>query len=99
MNKHYSDAWYYIKRAGEELVTGLSESTTTAEMKARDRLGMEPKSDTETQTDRLKEELESIRTQTEEESERLFSHAREQIEDIQQQLQQQNHSQSKGILK
>ncbi len=98
MNKHYSDAWYYIKRAGEELLSGLSESSTTMEMRARDRLGMEQQSD-ETQTDRLKEELETIRAQTELESERLFSHAREQIEDIQQQLQQQNRSQSKGILK
>jgi hypothetical protein len=41
MNKHFEDAWYYARRAGEHLTRGLREELTPVERRLREATGRE----------------------------------------------------------
>lgn len=41
MNRHFSDAWYYLKRAGSHVRSGLSEELSPAVDRARRAAGRE----------------------------------------------------------
>lgn len=41
MNKHFGDAWYYFRRAGEHLSVGLREEAERVERRARKLVGRE----------------------------------------------------------
>lgn len=63
MNKHFKDAWYYLKRAGQEAQVGVIETASPLEKDLRTRLGLEtvePKSK-QTRSEQLKAEFETYR--------------------------------------
>lgn len=41
MNKHFEDAWYYLRRAGEHLSVGIREEAEPVERRVRKLLGRE----------------------------------------------------------
>ncbi|RDI72653.1 DUF7553 family protein [Halopelagius longus] len=41
MNKHFEDAWYYLRRAGEHLSVGIREEAEPVERRVRKMLGRE----------------------------------------------------------
>jgi hypothetical protein len=41
MNKHFEDAWYYLRRAGNHLAAGIREEAEPLEREVRARLGRE----------------------------------------------------------
>lgn len=61
MNKHFEDAWYYLRRAGGHLRIGLEEELEPFLAAYHERFG-EPDEDTEpTGLDRVKTEFEAVR--------------------------------------
>lgn len=65
MNKHFKDAWYYLKRAGQEVQVGVVETVSPLEEDLRSRLGIEqiePESK-QSRSERLKAEFETYRGQ------------------------------------
>jgi hypothetical protein len=42
MNKHFRDAWYYLRRAGNHLSLGVREELRPAEDRVRELTGREP---------------------------------------------------------
>ncbi|UPM43356.1 hypothetical protein [Halocatena salina] len=64
MNKHFKDAWYYLKRASHESRLGVMEAVSPLEKDLRTRLGIksiEPESK-RTRSERLKAEFEAYRS-------------------------------------
>ncbi|RRJ30542.1 hypothetical protein [Halocatena pleomorpha] len=63
MNRHFKDAWYYLKRAGQEGRLGVTETVSPLEKDLRTRLRMrsvETESE-RTRGERLKAEFETYR--------------------------------------
>ncbi|SFG43030.1 hypothetical protein SAMN04488063_2019 [Halopelagius inordinatus] len=58
MNKHFHDAWYYLRRAGEHLSVGVREEAAPVERRVRKLLGREQEPDApESGRKRLEAEL------------------------------------------
>ena len=61
MNRHFEDAWYYLRRAGSHLAVGLREESEPVERRVRELLGREPEDEPEpTGRERLESELRSV---------------------------------------
>jgi hypothetical protein len=62
MNKHFQDAWYYLRRAFDHLRIGLTEELAPVEAAMRERFGWE-EDDTEeprTRLDRVRTEFRNV---------------------------------------
>ncbi|WP_372910664.1 hypothetical protein [Salinigranum sp.] len=62
MNKHFQDAWYYLRRAFDHLRIGLTEELAPVEAVMRERFGWE-EDDTEeprTRMDRVRTEFRNV---------------------------------------
>lgn len=80
MNKHFKDAWYYLKRASEESRLGVLEMVSPLERDLRTRLGLEvtePSSE-QAPSERLKAEFETLRGR----AKRMRSRAQTRIENV-----------------
>jgi hypothetical protein len=61
MNRHFEDAWYYLRRAGEHLAVGLREEAAPFERRVRRAVRRERKVEPEpTGRERLETELRSV---------------------------------------
>lgn len=79
MNRHFKDAWYHLKRAGEESRLGVSETVSPIERELRTTLGLgEPEP---TRSEQLKSEFETLRHRTEQESEQMVIRARSRLKE------------------
>jgi hypothetical protein len=58
MNKHFQDAWYYLRRAFDHLRIGLTEELAPVEAAMRERFGWE-----EDDTDEPRTRLDRVRTE------------------------------------
>jgi len=84
MNKHFEDARYYLKRAGETATRGVKEELEPVEERFRELTGKEE----EPEDDRLatvKGELKDLQAKAEGEAEQAIKDARERIENYRQQ--------------
>lgn len=81
MNKHFKDAWYYLKRAGEEGRMGVVEVASPLERDLRSRLGLEvtEPEPQRTRSERVKTRFETVRGQ----AERMLGRAQARIEEAQ----------------
>jgi hypothetical protein len=61
MNKHFTDAWYYLRRAGEHLYAGVREEAAPIERRVRKATGRETETEM-TPTGRARLEAELRRT-------------------------------------
>ena len=80
VNKHFEDARYYLKRAGETAKVGLAEEVSAVEERFRDLTGREE----EPEDNRLKEikaELAELQERAEGEANEAIEDARERIEE------------------
>lgn len=80
MNRHFKDAWYYLKRAGEEGRLGVVETVSPLEQDLRTRFGIEvtePESE-QAPSERLKAEFETLRGR----AERMRSRAQTRIKNV-----------------
>ena len=59
MNRHFEDAWYYLRRAGNHLAVGLREEAELVERRVREALGREPAPEP-TGRERLETELRGV---------------------------------------
>jgi hypothetical protein len=61
MNRHFEDAWYYLRRAGEHLAVGLREEAAPVERRVRKALGREREDEPEpTGRERIESELRTV---------------------------------------
>jgi hypothetical protein len=64
MNKHFEDAWYYLRRAVDHLRIGLEEELAPLEAAMRERFGWESDDDEpQTRLDRFKTEVRKVDTE------------------------------------
>ncbi len=78
MNRHFSDALYYFRRASGHLATGLKEELAPAEDRVRARLGFE-KPPEPTRIEKIQAELLELEKRAEGESKRAIHEARERL--------------------
>lgn len=78
MNKHFEDARYYLKRAGEHAKEGIKEEIEPVERRFRKITGNDeaPKP---SRLDKVREDLEGIEQRAEGEAKKAVSDARERI--------------------
>jgi len=80
MNKHFRDARYYLRRAGEHAKAGLVEELEPVEARVREFVGREKEEEAPgTRMDRLQYELKGIERRAEGESKRAVKKARTRI--------------------
>ena len=60
MNKHFEDAWYYLRRAFDHLRIGLEEELAPLEAAMRERFGWEDEDDEQTRLDRFRSEIRKV---------------------------------------
>ncbi len=80
MNRHFEDARYYLKRAGEHATEGLRMELAPVEERLRDLTGTEQEPDP-SRLDRLRDELTALEARAEGEAKRAIADARERIGD------------------
>ena len=80
MNKHFEDALYYLRRAGEHAKAGLQEELEPVEAKLREVTGREREEEVPgTRLDRLQHELKGIERRAEGESKQAVKKAQTRI--------------------
>jgi hypothetical protein len=78
MNKHFEDARYYLKRAGETAGRGLKEELEPIERRFRDLTGTEEEPEP-SRLDSVKADLKSLQERAEGEAEQAIADARVKI--------------------
>ncbi|WP_135820938.1 DUF7553 family protein [Halostella litorea] len=78
MNKHFEDAQYYIKRAGEQAKKGVSEELEPVEERFRELTGREDEPEP-SRLDKVREDLEEIEKRAEGEAKEAVADARERL--------------------
>ncbi|WP_276272456.1 DUF7553 family protein [Haloarcula litorea] len=79
MNKHFEDARYYLKRAGETAGKGVREELEPVEQRFRELTGKEEEPEPG-RLDKVKADLKDLQQNAEGEAERAIEDAREKIE-------------------
>ena len=77
MNKHFRDAWYYARRAGEHLSRGVREELEPAERRLRSATGREKEE--LTRAERWRTELKSTEKRAERRARRAMRRARDRV--------------------
>ncbi|SFR61669.1 DUF7553 family protein [Halogeometricum limi] len=81
MNRHFEDAWYYLRRAGGHLAAGLREEGAPVERRVRKALGREREEEpTPTGRERLETELRGVPRRAERGGKKAIRQARGRIE-------------------
>ena len=78
MNRHFSDAWYYLRRAGEHAATGLKEELAPVEDRIRERFGLERPPEP-SRLEMIQAELLELEQRAEGEGKRAIHDARERL--------------------
>lgn len=78
MNKHFQDARYYLKRAGETAGKGLKEELEPVESRFRELTGGEEEPEP-TRLEAVKADLQALQARAEGEAETAIGQAREKI--------------------
>jgi hypothetical protein len=78
MNKHFTDARYYLRRAGEHLAAGLREELAPVEAKLRALTGREPDPEP-SRVESIREDLVDLERRAEGEARAAIADARERI--------------------
>ena len=78
MNRHFKDALYYLRRAGEHAKTGLREELEPVEERVREFTGRE-KPPEPSRLDRVQAELRDIEKRAEGESKKAVRETRERL--------------------
>ena len=79
MNKHFEDARYYIKRAGETARKGIAEELEPVEQRFKTLTGREEEPEP-SRLDEIKADLKEIQGKAEGEAREAIANARERIE-------------------
>ncbi|ADQ66423.1 hypothetical protein C499_01665 [Halogeometricum borinquense DSM 11551] len=80
MNRHFEDAWYYLRRAGNHLADGLREEAKPVERRIRSALGREREEESEpTGRERLESELRDVPRRAERGGKKAIKKARGRI--------------------
>ena len=80
MNKHFEDARYYIKRAGETAKAGLAEELAPIEAKIKELTGRDEEPEP-SRFDEIREELREMQARAEGETREAIEKTRERIDD------------------
>jgi hypothetical protein len=80
MNKHFEDARYYLKRAGETASKGLKEELEPVEARFRELTGREEEPEPN-RLEAVKADLKALQEHAEGEAEQAIADARERIDD------------------
>jgi hypothetical protein len=80
MNKHFEDARYYLKRAGETASKGIKEELEPVEERFRDLTGREAEPEP-SRLDSVKTDLKALQERAEGEAEEAIAQARAKIGD------------------
>ncbi|MFC6975725.1 hypothetical protein ACFQL1_15340 [Halomicroarcula sp. GCM10025709] len=83
MNKHFEDARYYLKRAGETATRGVKEELEPVEERFRELTGNE-KEPEPGRLDKVKTDLKDLQQRAEGDAEQAIKDAREKIGDYRQ---------------
>jgi molecular chaperone GrpE (heat shock protein) len=78
MNKHFEDAQYYLKRAGETAAEGVKEEIEPLADRVKDVAGIEDEPEP-SRVDRLREDLEELQERAEGETKEAIGNARERL--------------------
>jgi len=81
MNKHFEDARYYLKRAGEHTTEGLKEELEPIEERVRTLTGREAEPEP-TRLERVREELQDLERRAEGEAKAAIGQARERLRNV-----------------
>jgi hypothetical protein len=79
MNKHFEDAAYYLKRAGETAKAGLAEEIGRAEARARELTGREEEPD-QSRLEELRADLAALQERAEGEAREAIADARDRLD-------------------
>ena len=80
MNKHFEDAKYYLKRAGETAKAGVSEELEPVRNRVDDLIDREEEAPEPGRFDEVREELKQLQTKAEGDTREAIEDARERIE-------------------
>ena len=80
MNKHFEDARYYLKRAGEHTKLGVEETVEPAEERLREWAGWEEEEPEPSRVEAVLEDVKDLEKRAEGEAREAFGKAREKIE-------------------
>lgn len=80
MSKHFEDARYYLKRAGEHTKLGVEETLEPAEARVREWAGWEEEEPEPSRVDAVLEDVKDLEGRAEGETREAFGKAREKIE-------------------
>ena len=80
VNKHFEDARYYLKRAGETAKVGLAEEVSAVEERFRELTGREEEPE-DSRLEDIKAELAELQERAEGEANEAIEDARERIEE------------------
>jgi hypothetical protein len=78
MNKHFEDARYYVKRAGEHAAEGVKEELEPVEQRIRALTGREEEPEP-SRLERVREQLRDLERRAEGEAEAAIGQARERL--------------------
>ena len=78
MNKHFEDARYYVKRAGETAAKGVREELAPIEARLEVLMGSEEEVP-QSKLDEIRAELETVQAKAEGEAKKAIAEAREKI--------------------
>lgn len=81
MNKHFEDARYYIKRAGETAKKGVAEELEPLQERVQDLIGEEEEPD-ESRVEQLRTDLQDIQERASGEAKEAIGDAREKLDEI-----------------
>lgn len=79
MNKHFEDAWYYMRRAGTHLGAGLREELTPVERRVRAWTGRDVEPEP-SRSERVKENVREVEQKAQRRAKGAVRDARERIE-------------------
>ena len=79
MNKHFEDAQYYLKRAGETAAEGVKEEIEPLADRVKDVAGIEDEEPEPSRVDRLREDLADLQERAEGETKEAIGKARERL--------------------
>jgi hypothetical protein len=79
MNKHFEDARYYLKRAGETASKGVREELEPVEARFRDLTGRNEPEPEPSRLEAVKADLQALQERAEGEAEQAIAEAREKI--------------------
>lgn len=80
MNKHFEDARYYLKRAGEHTKLGVEETLEPAEKRVREWAGWEDEEPEPSRVEAVLEDVKDLEERAEGDAREALGKAREKIE-------------------